>query len=234
TTVLVNDSVNFGGSTFLFRLREETGASYEEIVRAHTTARGIFGLGPIWADIEGLDNQVPARVQTKMRLHSRRLIERATRWLLNNCRQPLDIAQTIEVFRERAAEVWAALPKLLRGSDAEWFTTVHDELAGAGVPGELATRTAGPSSTSRRSTTTSATGWASRTCWTGSSNCRAATAGRPWPARPSGRTCSPRTPRSPRTCCAGARRATPRRRATTRGRSTTRRWSTGPAPASTT
>jgi glutamate dehydrogenase len=146
TTVLVNDSVNFGGSTFLFRLREETGASYEEIVRAHTTARGIFGLGPIWADIEALDNQVPARVQTKMRLHSRRLIERATRWLLNNCRQPLDIAQTIEVFRERAAEVWAALPKLLRGSDTEWFTAVHDELAGAGVPGELATRIAGLSS----------------------------------------------------------------------------------------
>lgn len=36
TTVLVNDTVNTGGSTFLHRLREETGASMEEIVRAQT------------------------------------------------------------------------------------------------------------------------------------------------------------------------------------------------------
>ncbi|MDF9804163.1 glutamate dehydrogenase [Streptomyces sp. HB372] len=34
TTVLVNDTVNTAGSTFLHRLREETGASIEEIVRA--------------------------------------------------------------------------------------------------------------------------------------------------------------------------------------------------------
>ena len=45
TTVLVNDTVNTGGSTFLHRLREETGASIEEIVRAQTAAREIFGLG---------------------------------------------------------------------------------------------------------------------------------------------------------------------------------------------
>ncbi|CAM5351051.1 NAD-glutamate dehydrogenase [Streptomyces californicus] len=34
TTVLVNDTVNTAGSTFLHRLREETGASIEEMVQA--------------------------------------------------------------------------------------------------------------------------------------------------------------------------------------------------------
>jgi glutamate dehydrogenase len=146
TTVLVNETINRGGCTFAFRLKEETGATYEEIIRSHTAARAIFDLQGIWAEIEGLDNQVPAAVQTRMRLHSRRLVERATRWLLNNLRQPLDIAETIEVFRERCNEVWGLLPELLRGSDRAWFDDVYAELAEAGVPAHLALRVAGLSS----------------------------------------------------------------------------------------
>ncbi|MDX6355771.1 MAG: glutamate dehydrogenase, partial [Streptomyces sp.] len=45
TTVLVNDTVNSAGTTFLHRFREEIGATTEEIVRAHAAARAIFGLG---------------------------------------------------------------------------------------------------------------------------------------------------------------------------------------------
>jgi glutamate dehydrogenase len=146
TTVLVNETINRGGCTFAFRLKEETGATYEEIIRSHTAARAIFDLKGIWSEIEGLDNQVPADVQTRMRLHSRRLVERATRWLLNNRRQPLDIAETIEFFKARCNEVWDLLPDLLRGSDREWFDTVHAELAEAGVPAELAVHVAGLSS----------------------------------------------------------------------------------------
>ncbi|MEU6855086.1 NAD-glutamate dehydrogenase domain-containing protein, partial [Actinacidiphila alni] len=81
TTVLVNDTVNSGGTTFLHRFREEIGATTEEIVRAHTAARAIFGLAGIWDAVESLDNVVAADVQTRIRLHSRRLVERGTRWL---------------------------------------------------------------------------------------------------------------------------------------------------------
>ncbi|WP_037575855.1 NAD-glutamate dehydrogenase [Phaeacidiphilus oryzae] len=146
TTLLVNDTVNYGGSTFAFRLKEETGASYEEIVRSHTAARAVFGLADIWAEIEELDNAVPAEVQTRMRLHSRRLVERATRWLLNNRRQPLDVAETVDAFRKQVNEVWGHLPKLLRGSDLAWFDRIRDELVESGVPVELAIRVAGLSS----------------------------------------------------------------------------------------
>ncbi|WP_409058022.1 NAD-glutamate dehydrogenase [Streptomyces sp. SYP-A7185] len=146
TTVLVNDTVNTGGSTFLHRLREETGASLEEIVRAQLAAREIFGLSKVWDAVEALDNVVAADVQTRIRLHSRRLVERGTRWLLNNRPQPLQLAETIEFFREGVAEVWTELPKLLRGSDQEWYQSIRDELTGAGVPDELAQRVAGFSS----------------------------------------------------------------------------------------
>ncbi|MFD0068252.1 NAD-glutamate dehydrogenase [Streptomyces sp. NPDC056637] len=146
TTVLVNDTVNTGGSTFLHRLREETGASLEEIVRAQLAAREIFGLGEVWDAVEALDNVVAADVQTRIRLHSRRLVERGTRWLLNNRPQPLQLAETIDFFREGVAEVWSAMPKMLRGADAEWYQSILDELSAAGVPEELAQRVAGFSS----------------------------------------------------------------------------------------
>jgi glutamate dehydrogenase len=146
TTVLVNDTVNTGGSTFLHRLREETGASIEEIVRAQTAAREIFGLSAVWDAVEALDNQVAADVQTRIRLHSRRLVERGTRWLLGNRPQPLELAGTIEFFAERVEQVWTELPKMLRGADLEWYQGILDELTGAGVPEFLALRVAGFSS----------------------------------------------------------------------------------------
>ncbi|MFJ9895340.1 NAD-glutamate dehydrogenase [Streptomyces sp. NPDC091280] len=146
TTVLVNDTVNTGGTSFLHRLREETGASLEEIVRAQTAARAIFHAAEVWDGVEALDNTVEAPVQTRIRLHSRRLCERGTRWLLNNRPQPLQLAETVEFFGERVEQVWSQLPKLLRGADLEWYQQIYDELTGAGVPAELATRVAGFSS----------------------------------------------------------------------------------------
>ncbi|WP_217238618.1 NAD-glutamate dehydrogenase [Streptomyces sp. AC555_RSS877] len=146
TTVLVNDTVNTGGTTYLHRLREETGASLEEIVRAQTAARAIFRSGVVWDAVEALDNKVEAAVQTRIRLHSRRLVERGTRWLLNNRPQPLQLAETVEFFADRVEQVWSQLPKLLRGADLEWYQKIYDELTGVGVPGEVATRVAGFSS----------------------------------------------------------------------------------------
>ncbi|MDH6518672.1 glutamate dehydrogenase [Streptomyces sp. SAI-135] len=146
TTVLVNDTVNTGGTTYLHRLREETGASLEEIVRAQTAARAIFRSGVVWDGVEALDNKVEAAVLTRIRLHSRRLVERGTRWLLNNRPQPLQLAETVEFFGDRVEQVWSQLPKLLRGADLEWYQKIYDELSGAGVPDELATRVAGFSS----------------------------------------------------------------------------------------
>lgn len=146
TTVLVNDTVNTGGTTYLHRLREETGASLEEIVRAQTAARAIFRSAPVWDAVEALDNKVEAAVLTRIRLHSRRLVERGTRWLLNNRPQPLELSGTIAFFEEGVDRVWSELPKLLRGADLEWYQKIYDELTGAGVPGELATRVAGFSS----------------------------------------------------------------------------------------
>ncbi|SDK69952.1 NAD-glutamate dehydrogenase [Streptomyces indicus] len=146
TTVLVNDTVNAGGTSFLHRMREETGASLEEVVRAHTAAREIFGLAGVWDAVEALDNTVAADVQTRIRLHSRRLVERGTRWMLNNRPQPLELAETIGFFSAGVHQVWGELPNLLRGADLEWYQQIFEELTAANVPEELAQHVAGFSS----------------------------------------------------------------------------------------
>ncbi|MCF2533963.1 NAD-glutamate dehydrogenase [Yinghuangia soli] len=145
TTRVVNDLVNLAGISFMFRMREESGASADEVARAHLTARQVFGADEVLDRIKALDNQVAASVQTKMRLHMRRLVERSTRWMLTN-RREIDIAAQIAFFEAGVADVAAHLPKLLRGSDLEWMDGLYQEFTEAGVPHDLATVVAGFSS----------------------------------------------------------------------------------------
>ena len=50
-----------------------------------------------------LDNVLDAAVQTRMRLEMRTLVERASRWLVNNRRPPLDSQATVEHFARAGA-----------------------------------------------------------------------------------------------------------------------------------
>src|SRR5439155_2652502 len=85
---VTNDLVDRQGSTFAFRLADETGASMAAIARARTVARDVFDLRGLWRAVEALDNVVPAPVQTEMPLEGRKLVERATPWLLGHRRDP--------------------------------------------------------------------------------------------------------------------------------------------------
>ncbi|HEU5428219.1 MAG TPA: NAD-glutamate dehydrogenase [Actinocrinis sp.] len=142
TTQVVNNLVNNAGTSFVFRMREETGASAEEIARAHIVARAVFDMRAFWAAVDDLDNRVPAQVQVRMRLVGRRLTERGARWFLLNRRHPLDIVAQLEAFRSGVAEVVAQLPKLLKGADFDQLVAAKQELLDAGVPEDLAARAA--------------------------------------------------------------------------------------------
>ena len=76
-TVVTNDLVNRAGITFVSDLKARTGRSAPEIARAYLIVREIFELPGLWAEIEALDNVVPARVQTEMLLEIAAIVERA-------------------------------------------------------------------------------------------------------------------------------------------------------------
>jgi glutamate dehydrogenase len=139
---VVNDLVNYAGTTFAFRLGDETGAAAEDVVRAYTASREVFELRELWGEIEALDGRISAETQISMLLRSRVLLERSTRWLLRNRRRPLDIAATISYFARDVAVVAEALPGLLGAGEHELVHGEAGQLAAAGVPPALAEKLA--------------------------------------------------------------------------------------------
>ncbi|MGI8578700.1 MAG: NAD-glutamate dehydrogenase [Nocardioidaceae bacterium] len=137
-TQIVNSLVNFAGVTFFHRLSQETSASAEELARAHLVSRRIYAADDLIDQINALDNVVDAGIQTEMRLAVRTLIERATRWMVNNRRSPLDSQTTVDHFGESIQKLTKALPDILIGREAEQFAERRDRLLSAGVPEQLA------------------------------------------------------------------------------------------------
>ncbi len=140
TTLLVNEVVDHGGISYAYRLFEEISASATDAVRAFAVATRVFDLPAIWQSIEGLDNVVSSTVSDTMVLETRRMLDRASRWLLSNRPQPLAIGAEISRFAPVVEELAGMLPDLLRGRAAENAQRQADELRSAGVPGELAQR----------------------------------------------------------------------------------------------
>jgi glutamate dehydrogenase len=142
TTAVVNDMVDRSGTTFLFRMNEETGASVPDITGAWLVARAVFDLAGFWAEVESLDGRVDVATQLALLLEGHKLGERATRWLLHNRRPPFDIAQTIDYFAGGVQTVASGLPKLLTGRDRSGFDDRLEQFTARGVPALLAERVA--------------------------------------------------------------------------------------------
>jgi glutamate dehydrogenase len=143
STQVINNMLHGGGTTFVFRLHEESGAPPSEIARVYAAARDIFGMRPMWAEIEALDGKIDADVQNHLLLQGRRLVERGSRWLLAHRARPLDIGTTVSFFSPGAETLGKALPRLLGAADIEPLMVQAEELEQAGVPPSLAQRVTG-------------------------------------------------------------------------------------------
>jgi glutamate dehydrogenase len=139
-TYITNSMLNRMGSAFSLKMQDETGEPAPTIARAYTAAREMFNARELWAGIEALDNQVRASVQITMHLESRRLLEKASLWLLRNRRPPLVIDMLVNQFAEGIAALGAGLPDLLLGTGREEFQKSWEEFMSEGVPEDLARR----------------------------------------------------------------------------------------------
>jgi glutamate dehydrogenase len=142
TTAMVNDMVDRSGTTFAFRLNEETGASVPDIAAAWLVARDVFDMPGFWAQVEALDGKVDTSVQILLALEGRKLTERAARWLLHSRRASFDISETVDFLSGGVLTVAAGLPKLLTGRDLTGFDERRDSFSSRGVPDDLAARVA--------------------------------------------------------------------------------------------
>jgi glutamate dehydrogenase len=143
TTCLVNDLVNRGGITFAFRAMEETGASADHVARSYAVCREIFAMRDYLAAVEGLDNVVDTDVQISLYLEFRRLLDRSTRWFLQNLREDFDVAEEIGRFAPVVGRWCGRMDELLVGSEAERLRASAARMQDTGVPEGLALRCAG-------------------------------------------------------------------------------------------
>ncbi len=137
-THVTNSMVNRVGSTFVHRMREETGAGTAEVVRAYLVTREAYGLVAFWQQVEALDLKVPDRVQSTLLLDSGRLVVRATLWLLRNRKHFADVAAAIAYFRPGIEALGALLPEALADSERQAYDQVQARYAEAAVPLKLA------------------------------------------------------------------------------------------------
>ncbi|MDX2143622.1 MAG: NAD-glutamate dehydrogenase [Rhodospirillaceae bacterium] len=137
-TVATNSFVNRVGPSFLTTLMDRTGLGPVDVVKAYVVTRTAFGLRDIWKAIEGLDNKVPAEVQTDMLLEVNRAVERSVLWLLRHVATPMSIADEIgklapavKALRDNFKTVWS-------DEVAAYVNRQADALKAKGVPAELA------------------------------------------------------------------------------------------------
>jgi glutamate dehydrogenase len=112
------------------------------VVRGFTIIRDTFDLRTLWAEIEALDNKVPAALQIEMMISVSSLLERALRWILRSGYEKLDIAAYVSEFKPRIAAIEQRLEDILPATVLEPVRAREAKLIQAGIPQQLADRIA--------------------------------------------------------------------------------------------
>ncbi|MBB5020207.1 glutamate dehydrogenase [Chitinivorax tropicus] len=137
-TFLTNNLINRMGMTFIFRVNEETGFSPADITRAWYAASQVFNAHRYAKQVESLDGKVAATVQYELLHELRKLIERATRWMLRNCRFAHDCNEIVQQYQSGVSVLIDVLPGILQGEDKGKSDTMERRWLEQGVPAEIA------------------------------------------------------------------------------------------------
>ena len=136
TTMLVNDLVDTAGISYDYRIAEDIGVSPVDAVRTYAATDAIFGVGQLWHSIRAAE--LPIAVSDHMTLDTRRLIDRAGRWLLNYRPQPLAVGAEINRFAEKVAALTPRMAEWLRGDDKAIVEKEAGEFVAQGASDDLA------------------------------------------------------------------------------------------------
>jgi len=141
-TQLSNRIVNEMGITFVYRLQMETGATVDEIVRAHTISSHIFDTRQLQKIIERLDLKISMNDQYDMLFNIRNLINLATRWFLHGNHLKGDLKNIINHFASRIKTLEKLIPELMSGATKEYLHALTNNFLDIGLPKEIAERIA--------------------------------------------------------------------------------------------
>ncbi|OZE92410.1 glutamate dehydrogenase [Rhodococcoides fascians] len=141
STSAVNDMVDSAGITYAFRLHEETGITGPEAVKVYESVSQIFGLAVIFESIRSC-KYLSDTASSALRIQTRRLLDRASRWLVANRPQPTATEAEIARYAERVHQHSPKVRTWLRGEEVDALGRRISLLTEQGASSEIASRVA--------------------------------------------------------------------------------------------
>ena len=135
-TELVNAVVDHAGLGWVQRMLENTTAGADEVVRAYLVATAVFDLPSLWQRARSI--KVSTQVAGDLVAESIRILDRASRWLLQHRPQPLDISSEISRLRPVVVDLSGSVPAWHTRRDHIDYQARLDLLVAAGVDPDLA------------------------------------------------------------------------------------------------
>jgi len=114
-TLLSNMITNNIGIGFGFRIREETGATIENVAKAYVVCVEVLGLNDTWRALEQLDNVVPEHNRYECFQTLSGLLERSISWLLRNKSANFDVSHLIERYQTDIRILCKVIPNAIIG-----------------------------------------------------------------------------------------------------------------------
>ncbi|MFD4368113.1 NAD-glutamate dehydrogenase [Rhodococcus sp. NPDC058521] len=134
-TMLANETIDNGGITFAYRLAEDAGASSTDSIRAYAAVTEIFGLPALWARIRDAD--LDTTNEDQLILETCRVLDRASRWLLQNRPQPIAVGAEIARYSSDLRHLGPKVSGLLQGHQRDDLRDRSREARALGVPEDL-------------------------------------------------------------------------------------------------
>ena len=124
-TLLSNMITNNIGMGFGFRIREETGASIENIAKAYVVSVEVFELNNTWKALEQLDNVVQEHYRHECFRAVSGLLERSISWLLRNKGSNFDVSHLIERYKTDIKILHQVIPGAIIGQSRKNYLTAR-------------------------------------------------------------------------------------------------------------
>lgn len=112
-TEIVNVIVNRMGPVFISGEVVRGGNSLENVVRAWLVARSVFNMRDLWAEIDNLDNKIPADVQLELYSEIVDIMEQGTKWFLQHHGNDLSLKTLVPLYCDQLKQLHDVLPDIV-------------------------------------------------------------------------------------------------------------------------
>ncbi|MDH5354027.1 MAG: NAD-glutamate dehydrogenase [Gammaproteobacteria bacterium] len=137
-TLLSNQIANNIGIGFGSRIREETGATIENVAKAYVVCVEIFNLNDTWSALEKLDNKVNEHHRFECFRSFSGLLERSISWILRNKGVNFDVNHLIERYRTDIKVLRKIVPTAIIGQSRKNYLATRRGFVKLRIPTELA------------------------------------------------------------------------------------------------